>query len=596
MANDSHAPPVPSALAGMYSRLNAAVQAQQFDQDLFQAVMELLLHYWRENHHLAEKLKGLQEKQKGKVPTREEAAEQLKLMIDAAIAQGHDESVDAAQAVADAQADTMAINAELVKKGATGRGKGNGKGKNSNTASDDSGADLPSLYPHLRVETEIAPVTPPHPDATIIGYVDSWLLAFKPGAPYLRNIRTPTFKLPEQAGGRIVQPSAPPRLVKGIRADISLIVWLLVAKYLDCLPLHRLHRGLKRDCGVDIPVSTLANWMMLASEPFERLAKLMLTDIDKAFIVGVDATGLRYQSQDGRGAPKGCIWTYLVYDDAADRPPNTIFRFDTTAQADSPAGPWTILASRQTGYLQADASNSFDRLMNGEVAACTEVGCHAHAYRRFLAYRRTDPRVAEICLLYQQLFLWEQHATVDRLTHEQRRQFRQEKSVPVLEKLHKALLRALARTTPGEELAKNCQYCLNHWQALNAFLQDGRIRPDNNYVERNQRIVRLGENNYLFAGSPDAGKATASILSVLVTAKEHCGAHLSEYLNELLTRLCRTISNDDLRNEWLPAKWMDRKYPNYWAPEEPDSAPADETSTDQIEPKQQTSPTDSTPE
>lgn len=570
MENESTTPPVPSALADIYKRLQVAVQAQEFDSSLFQAVMDLLLLYWRENFHLAEKLKSLQDKQKGKTATRDEAAAQLQLMIDAAIAQAHDESVDAAQAVADAQADAVVINAEAVTKEKEKEKRKTRKGNGGREKpKDDSGADLPTRFPHLDIVTEIAAVTPPHADATIIGYVDSWLLAYKPGTPYLRHLRTPTFKMPVAEGSRIVQPAAPARLVKGIRADVSLLAWLLVAKYLDCQPLHRLHRALIRDCGIEIPVSTLANWMMLAAEPLERLAALMLTDIDRAFIAGVDATGLRYQSLDGRGAPKGCIWTYLIYDDRADRPPNTVFRFAENGEADSPAGPWTILAKRQTGFLQADASNAFDRIVNGTISACTEVGCHAHAYRRFLVYRDNDPRVAEICLLYRQIFLLEQIATIDGLTPTQRQAFRLQRTAPVLQKLHKAIIRALARCTPGDTLAKDCQYCVNHWEALNTFLQDGRIRPDNNYVERNQRVVRLGENNYLFAGSPAAGKATASILSVLVTAREHCGPHLSEYLNDLLTRLCTSISNDSLRSDWFPARWMARKYPGYWPETEP---------------------------
>ncbi len=45
-------------------------------------------------------------------------------------------------------------------------------------------------------------------------------------------------------------------------------------------------------------------------------------------------------------------------------------------------GPWKFLAGRR-GYIQADAASTFDRLFNGQVAHATEVGCWAHARRRF---------------------------------------------------------------------------------------------------------------------------------------------------------------------------------------------------------------------
>ena len=69
----------------------------------------------------------------------------------------------------------------------------------------------------------------------------------------------------------------------------------------------------------------------------------------------------------------------------------------------------------------------------------------------------------------------------------ERRQVRQAESRPILEALHGRLVAmrdGLSRTSP---LTKAIDYALDHWSGLDRFLDDGRLEPDTNVVERQIR-------------------------------------------------------------------------------------------------------------
>ena len=114
----------------------------------------------------------------------------------------------------------------------------------------------------------------------------------------------------------------------------------------------------------------------------ERLYERIL----KAYIVGTDATGLKVLDPlSPAHIRRGSIW--VLTGDRRD----VLFRYTPTGEGES--GPWQFLAGR-TGYIQADASNVFDRLFNGKAASAIELGCWSHARRRLVAMQDTDFRVA----------------------------------------------------------------------------------------------------------------------------------------------------------------------------------------------------------
>jgi hypothetical protein len=90
-------------------------------------------------------------------------------------------------------------------------------------------------------------------------------------------------------------------------------------------------------------------------------------------------------------------------------------------------GPDRFLADFR-GKLQADAYRGYDALSaNGRVL---EIGCWAHARRRFVEAFMTDPTPARLIAVIQQLYDVERAAA--ELTAEPRQALRQEHSMPLL--------------------------------------------------------------------------------------------------------------------------------------------------------------------
>lgn len=95
-----------------------------------------------------------------------------------------------------------------------------------------------------------------------------------------------------------------------------------------------------------------------------------------------------------------------------------------------------------------------------------------------------------------------------------------------------------ARARPKSPLGKGLIYLTNQRQALERFLEDGRLPIDNMVVEREMRPVALGRKNWLFAGNFEAAERLADGLTVIATARMH-GVDAVAYLGWLLPQLGR---------------------------------------------------------
>ena len=79
-------------------------------------------------------------------------------------------------------------------------------------------------------------------------------------------------------------------------------------------------------------------------------------------------------------------------------------------------------------------------------------------------------------------------------------------------------------------------YCLNQWNKLTAFLQDGRLELDNNRSERSIKPFVIGRKNWMFSNTPRGATASATIYSIIESAKEN-GLNPFTYLQYLFEKL-----------------------------------------------------------
>ena len=109
-------------------------------------------------------------------------------------------------------------------------------------------------------------------------------------------------------------------------------------------------------------------------------------------------------------------------------------------------------------------------------------------------------------------------------------------SVPVLTEFKEWLAERSITVLPTGATGKAIRYCINHWEKLNHFLLDGRLEIDNNRAERSIKPFVIGRKNWLFANTPRGATASATIYSIVETAKEN-GLNPFEYLKYVFEQL-----------------------------------------------------------
>ena len=376
-----------------------------------------------------------------------------------------------------------------------------------------------------------------------LGYDERQILDYVPARFVVHQHRVGKYACGHCKDG-VTTAEGPPEVLPQRSADASLLAQVVVSKYADHTPLTRL-AGIYARSGAEMAVSTLADWVAAVAERVAPIVDVLEQRVQRAYVIGTDATGLKVLDPSSAAhIQKGTIWCYVG--DGTD----VVYKYAPTGEGET--GPWTFLHGRD-GYVQADAASVFDRVYNGKAGHAVEIGCWAHARRKFVDLQDTDCRVAYPLQLMARLYRIEHLADARALSPPERALLRHERSRPVLETLQRALAIPLPNEPPSSAFAKATRYVLNQWTALTRFLDDGRLRLDNNCTERQLRSVAVGRRNYLFAGSHEAARRTAVLYSLMRTCAQHHVPPLP-YFTDVLRQLHDHVPAADL----LPDRWHAR--------------------------------------
>jgi transposase len=304
--------------------------------------------------------------------------------------------------------------------------------------------------------------------------------------------------------GVVIAP-APAKPIDGGLPGFGVLADVLVKKYAEHLPLHRI-REIYRRHGPEISVSTLADWVAAGAEALLPIAAEIRKRVLASYVVQADDTPLTVlDSQKPGGSKRGFMWAYLgdqswvAYDYRPTR---------------AASGPCAFLGLR-AGWVQADAAGAFDPLF--ALGRAKEAGCWSHARRYYVEALETDRRAALAIAWIGQLFEVEREAA-DK-TSDERLALRQARSRPVVEELGRWIAETSKTTPPKSPLGKALYYAAHQWTPLTRFLEDGRLELHNNACERALRRIAVGRNNWLFAGSDAGGERAAVIYTVLGTCR-----------------------------------------------------------------------------
>lgn len=346
------------------------------------------------------------------------------------------------------------------------------------------------------------------------------------------------------------KPLAP--IEKGLAAP-GLLAYVIVSKYSDHLPLHRLEQILRRH-EIEITRSTMCDWAAQAAEALKPLYDEMVRQVRASRIIHTDDTPVRTLDRQPGQSRTGRFWVYLG--DLTH--PQTVFVYTPSRSRDGPMNFLRDWGHAEKRYLQADAFGGYDGIYAGEAGGqVVEVACWAHARRKFYEARATNLAVSTQALAYIRLLYDVEDAARD-LSSAERQKLRQERSRPILDDFEKWLHAQQAEhggsVLPKSPLGQASTYAFNQWQALCVYTTDGDLAIDNNAAENALRRVALGRKNWLFCGSDRGGQTAAILFSLIATCQRH-QVNPFTYLRDVLTRIAAHPAHrlaDLLPNHWQP--------------------------------------------
>ena len=337
---------------------------------------------------------------------------------------------------------------------------------------------------------------------------------------------------------------------KGL-AEPGLLAHVIVSKYADHLPLHRLERIFERH-GIDIARSTMCDWMRDCAACLRPLYTLMVKEVLQSKVIHTDDTSVQVLDKNLPETRTGRFWVYLG--DKAH--PYNVFDHTATRQRDGPMKFLNGWGKDQRVYLQADAYGGYDGIHRGEAGGqVTEVACWAHARRKFYDARDSDSATATQALAYIRL-LYDVEDQAREMSPTDRAALRQEKTLPRLKEF-RAWLESRQATKGGPVLPKSpmgaaITYAFNQWDALCVYTTDGDLAIDNNAAERALRRIAVGRGNWTFLGSENGGHTAAVLFSFIATCQSHA-VNVFNYLRDVLSRIDAHPMNQ--LAELLPGRW-----------------------------------------
>lgn len=335
----------------------------------------------------------------------------------------------------------------------------------------------------------------------------------------------------------------PPRLIEKGRCGPGLLAFILLAKYLDHLPLYRIEQIFKERHQIHLARQTMADWVEKAAEWLQAIYREMKTELFKGDYIQIDETPVRVQDPDVlKKTATGYIWVY------AQPGGDVLFDFHKSRAL---APPLEFL-SGFTGTLQTDGYNVYEALVQKR-PELERIGCLAHARRKFHEALEDNQNLAlwflqQIGLLYR----IERKAREEDLSHEQRHNLRQAHAPEIMKTIAEQLDIQQKSCIPQSPMGKAISYARNQWESLQGYLKNGKFEIDNNLVENAIRPTAVGKKNWLFLGHPEAGWRSAVIYSILISCRRR-GINPADYLADIFNRLPTMKANEI--PELIPANW-----------------------------------------
>lgn len=334
-------------------------------------------------------------------------------------------------------------------------------------------------------------------------------------------------------------PAGVPIIEKG-RPGPGLLAQILVGKYCDHHPLNRQEEIFLRH-GVELRRQRMNDWIAYVTEqfliPIAQAQKRLILSTD---YIRADETGLKVQTPEKEGKlHSGYLWGMVS-------PAWDVYFEYSPSRAGEVAEK---LFDGYRGFIQTDLYAGYNPVFLPEKA--TRVGCWDHVRRKYVEAESVSGKECTTVLrLLAEIYRIEKK--IKKLSPDDRKAVRQQKSRKVVGQLESCLRDCQLRVLPKSPLGAAIEYTLCQWPALTLFLEHGELELSNIAIEQQMKHIAVGRHNWLFAGSERGAKWAAAIFSLVCTCKKN-KINPFHYFSDVLRRV-HTHPNSRI-SELTPRMW-----------------------------------------
>ena len=189
-------------------------------------------------------------------------------------------------------------------------------------------------------------------------------------------------------------------------------------------------------------------------------------------------------------------------------------------------------------------------------------GCWVHARRPFAEFIKSVGQDASKGSIAQEAYsliteIMHIDNTFDDLSATERKKQRQLVLSEKVDAYFAWAKQKYSQVTHNSTIGKALAYSINQEDYLRVFLSDGNVPMDNNYAEQAIRPFTIGRKNFIMIESSNGAKASATLYSLVETAKANM-INTFEYFNLLLTEIPQHMDDKDFKfiDDLLP--WSPR--------------------------------------
>jgi len=382
-------------------------------------------------------------------------------------------------------------------------------------------------------------------DYEIIDTKVSHKLAQRPSSYVVLRYETPVIKHKETQA--LITVAMPDQVLDSSIADVSVLVGLLVDKFLYHLPLHRQHQRIEQ-AGIRVARSTLTNWVKRAIELLRPVVEIQLEHILLSKVLAMDETPIKAGRKHKGKMQQAYFWPIYGEDH------EIVFTYNRSRGKQHIED--TLHAQFQ-GTLVTDGYAAYARYVE-KTAGITHAQCWVHSRRKFIEAESSSPQEISVALdLIGQLYQVERQIQEQQLTDNKKHKHRLEHSKPLVDAFYGWCDEQCQRhdLTPTHPLTKALNYVRGRETALRVFLENPDVPMDTNHLERALRPIPMGRKNWLFCWT-ELGAEHVGIIQSLISTCKLQGINPHAYLTDVLQRVGEHPASKV--EELTPRVWKDK--------------------------------------